>query len=47
MQMPIPSYRRHRYPAEVIAQYVRLSYRFSLSYRDDEELIIERGVVVS
>ena len=47
METPAPSYRCHRYPAEIIAQCVRLCYRFSLSYRDVEELMFERGVVVS
>src|SRR5215469_9098166 len=47
MEMPAPSYRCHRYPPEIIAQCVRLYYRFSLSYRDVEELMFERGVIVS
>ena len=47
METTAPSYRGHRYPAEVIAQCVRLYYRFSLSYRDVEGLLLERGVVVS
>lgn len=38
---------RYRYPAEIIAQVVRLYYRFPLSYRGVEELLFERGVVVS
>ena len=47
--MPDPSsrYRGYRYPAEVIAHAVRLYLRFALSYRDVEELLAERGVVVS
>jgi putative transposase len=44
---PIPSYRQHRYPAAIIAQCVRLYYRFPLSYRGVEEMMFERGVVVS
>ena len=44
---PAPSYRCHRYPAEVIAHCVRLYYRFPLSYRGVEELMLERGIVVS
>jgi transposase-like protein len=31
MEMPVPSYRCHRYPAEIIAQCVRLYYRFPVS----------------
>lgn len=47
MDTPFPSYRQHRYPAEVSAHCVRLYYRFPLSYRGVEELMFERGVVVS
>ena len=47
METPVPSYRCHRYPAEIIAHCVRLYYRFPLSYRGVEELMLERGVVVS
>jgi hypothetical protein len=39
-----PSYRGYRYPAEVISYTVWLYYRFSLSLRDVEELLAERGV---
>ncbi len=42
-----PSYKRHRYPAEIIAHTVWLSFRFSLSFRDVEELIATRGVSLS
>lgn len=45
--MPVPSYRHHRYPAEIVAHCVRLYYRFPLSYRGVKELMFERGVVVS
>ena len=37
----------HRYPAEIISYAVWLYHRFALSYRDLEELLFERGVVVS
>ena len=40
-------YRGHRFPAEVIAHAVRLYLRFALSYRDVEELLAERGIIVS
>jgi putative transposase len=40
-------YRGHRFPAEVIAQPVRLCLRFALSCRDVEEFLAERGVRVS
>ena len=47
MQTIAPSFRCHRYPPEVFTQCVRLYYRFSLSYRDVEELMFERGIIVS
>ena len=40
-------YTRHRYPAEIIAHCVWLYYRFTLSLRDVEELMLARGIVVS
>ena len=40
-------YRGHRFPAEVIAHAIRLYVRFALSFRDVEELLAERGIVVS
>jgi putative transposase len=40
-------YVRHRFPGEVISYCVWLYYRFSLSYRDVEELMAERGVTVT
>src|SRR5919109_2405477 len=41
------SYRRDRFPAEVIQHAIWLYLRFTLSYRDMEELLAERGVDVS
>src|SRR3954467_6683391 len=41
------SYRRHRFPPVVIQHAVWLYLRFSLSYRDVEELLAERGLDVS
>lgn len=40
-------YHRHRFPAEIISHCVWLYFRFSLSYRDVEELMMKRGVIVS
>ena len=40
-------YKRHRFPAEIISHSVWLYYRFSLSYRDVEALMVERGVTLS
>ncbi|MER5996796.1 IS6 family transposase, partial [Streptomyces viridosporus] len=42
-----PSYQGHRYPVEVISHCVWLYFRFPLSYREVEELMLERGVIVS
>src|SRR3979490_2342840 len=41
------SYRRHRFPPVVIQHAVWLYLRFSLSYRDVEELLAERGLDTS
>src|SRR5271154_6060304 len=41
------SYRRHRFPPVVIQHAVWLYLRFTLSYRDVEELLAERGLDVS
>jgi putative transposase len=40
-------YRGHRYPPDIIAHAVWLYFRFSLSLRDVEQLMAERGVTVS
>jgi len=42
-----PSYRRHRFPAEIISHCVWLYFRFSLSYRDVEEMMAKRGVILN
>ena len=44
---PDPLYFRHRFPVEIISYAVWLYYRFSLSFRDVEELMAQRGVVVT
>src|ERR1700739_662535 len=41
------SYRRHRFPPEIIQHAIWLYLRFTLSYRDVEELLAERGLDVS
>ncbi len=40
-------YAGHRYPSEIIAHAVWLYQRFCLSFRDVEDLLAERGVIVS
>ena len=41
------SYHRHRFPAEIISHAVWLYHRFGLSLRDVEDLLAERGIIVS
>jgi putative transposase len=41
------SYRRHRFPPSIIQQAVWLYLRFTLSYRDVEDLLAERGLDIS
>src|SRR5215471_21360313 len=41
------SYRRHRFPPVIIQHAVWVYLRFTLSYRDVEELLAERGLDIS
>ena len=41
------SYRNHRFPAEIISHAVWLYFRFTLSFRDIEELLASRGILVT
>ena len=47
MKKPRALYHRYRFPGAVISCAVRWYFRFQLSLQDIEELILERGVVVS
>jgi putative transposase len=40
-------YKNHRFPGEIISHGVWLYYRFSLSYRDVQEILLERGMALS
>ncbi len=40
-------YRRHRFHPSIIQTAVQLYYRYTLSYRDVEEILAERGIDVS
>ena len=40
-------YAGYRYPAQIISHAVWLYHRFTLSFRDIEELLAARGIVVS
>ena len=42
-----PNYHRHRFPPAIISHAVSLYYRFTLSLRDIEDLLAERGFIVS
>lgn len=42
-----PDYKGHRFPVEIISHCVWLYHRFPLSFREVEELMLERGVIVS
>src|SRR5262245_3216583 len=42
-----PKYTNHRFPVEIISHAVWLYFRFCLSFRDVEELVLERGVIVT
>jgi putative transposase len=41
------TYKRHRFPPDIISCAVWLYYRFNLSHRDIEDLLAERGIIVS
>lgn len=42
--MALLSYRRHRFPPSIIRHAIWLYLRFTLSYRDVEDLLAERGL---
>ncbi|MBC8121212.1 MAG: IS6 family transposase, partial [Gemmatimonadaceae bacterium] len=44
MSTPNSLYLRHRFPPEIISHCVWLYFRFTLSYRDVEEMMAVRGV---
>ncbi len=39
MNEHVPTYKRHRFPPEIIGHAIWLYFRFALSYRDVEELL--------
>jgi putative transposase len=42
-----PNYKGYRFPPEIISHCVWFYFRFSLSFRDIEEIMAERGVIVT
>jgi putative transposase len=50
MRTSISLYNRHRFPrfpAEIISHCVWLYFRFALSFRDVEEMLAMRGVILT
>ncbi len=47
MTAPRSSYSGYRFPADIIHRAVWMYLRFTLSYRDVEELLAERGIQVT
>lgn len=47
MNEQAPTYKNHRFPISIVARAVWLYFRLNLSLREVEELMLERGVVVS
>jgi transposase-like protein len=45
--MALLCYRRHRFPPPIIKHAIWLYLRFTLSYRDVEDLLAERGLDLS
>ena len=41
------NYKGHRFPPQIIGHAVWLYHRFTLSLRDIEDLLAERGILVS
>ena len=46
MRTSVSLYHRHRFLAEIISHCVWLYFRFTLSFRDVEEMLTMRGVVL-
>lgn len=47
MSQTTPTYKNHRFPIEIVARAIWIYYRFDVSLREVEELMLERGTVVS
>ena len=46
-QTPAPCYKRHRFPKEILRHALWLYYRFTLSSRDIEERLAQRGITLT
>ncbi len=47
MSSHAPSYHGYRFPPEIISHAIWLYHRFCLSFRDVEDLLAERGIIVT
>ena len=47
MSQTSPTYKNHRFPIEIVARAIWLYFRFNVSLREVEEMMLERGIVVS
>ena len=47
MTVGVPSYKGCRFPAEIIGHCVWLYYRLPLSFREIEEMMLARGIILS
>jgi putative transposase len=47
MPLDVTRYPRYRFPPSIISHAVWLYYRFTLSFRDVEDLLAQRGILVS
>jgi len=47
MNSSVILYKRHRFPSEIMQYVVWLYHRFNLSHRDIEDLLAERGIIVT
>lgn len=47
MNTNTPTYQGYRFPPDIISHAVWLYHRFCLSFRDVEDLLAERGIIVS
>jgi len=47
MTSQLPSYHGYRFPREIISHAVWLYHRFGLSFRDAEDLLAQRGIIVT
>lgn len=47
MSSTTPTYKNHRFPIDNVVRAVWLCFRFNISLREVEEMMLERGVIVS